>query len=67
MHWPACAKVVPLALEKSMRQVLSEIMGDHADAMRQGTEDNEQLGRKVGSIASSRERRSKSLEANRIT
>jgi len=34
VHWPACAKVVPPAMDKSMRQVLLEISGDHADAMR---------------------------------
>ncbi len=32
-HWPACAKVVQPAMEKSLRQVLSEISRDHADAM----------------------------------
>jgi len=42
VHWPACAKVVRPALEKSMRQVLSEISGDHADAIRQGLEDDEE-------------------------
>ena len=36
VHWPACAKVVKPALEKTMRQVLEEISGDHADAMREG-------------------------------
>lgn len=41
VHWPACAKVVRPALDKSMRQVLSEISGDHADAMRQGSEEDE--------------------------
>lgn len=41
VHWPACAKVVRPALEKSMRQVLSEISGDHADAMRQGKDEEE--------------------------
>ena len=34
VHWPACAKVVEPAMKKSLRQVLSEISGDHADAMR---------------------------------
>ena len=33
-HWPACAKVVRPALVKPLRQVLDEISGDHADAMR---------------------------------
>jgi len=32
-HWPACAKAVPGAMGKSLRQVISEILGDHADAM----------------------------------
>ena len=41
VHWPACAKVVRPALDKSMRQVLEEISGDHADAMmRQGADDD---------------------------
>ena len=34
VHWPACAKVVPPAMEKSMRRVLTEISGDHEDAMK---------------------------------
>ena len=34
VHWPACAKVVTPALVKPLRQVLDEISGDHADAMR---------------------------------
>lgn len=34
VHWPACAKVVEPAMQKSLRQVLMEISGDHADAMR---------------------------------
>jgi len=34
IHWPACAKVVPPAMKKSMRQVLTEISGDHAEAMK---------------------------------
>ncbi|KAL7450667.1 hypothetical protein ACHAWC_002548 [Mediolabrus comicus] len=34
VHWPACAKVVMPALVKPLRQVLCEISGDHADAMR---------------------------------
>ena len=42
VHWPACAKVVPPALDKSLRQVLSEISGDHADAMKQGKEEEKQ-------------------------
>mmetsp|Transcript_1761 Transcript_1761/g.3778 ORF Transcript_1761/g.3778 Transcript_1761/m.3778 type:complete len:280 (+) Transcript_1761:114-953(+) len=33
VHWPACAKVVPPAMKKSMRRLLTEISGDHADAM----------------------------------
>ena len=33
IHWPACAKVVQPAMEKSLRQVLLEISRDHADAM----------------------------------
>ena len=39
VHWPACAKVVEPALTKSLRQVLTEISGDHADAMRMRRED----------------------------
>jgi len=42
VHWPACAKVIPPALDKSLRQVLSEISGDHADAMKQGKEEEKQ-------------------------
>ena len=34
VHWPACAKVVQPAMEKSMRRVLTEISGDHEDAMK---------------------------------
>lgn len=34
VHWPACAKVVKPAMQKSLRQVLMEISGDHADAMK---------------------------------
>ena len=34
VHWPACAKVVQPALQKSLRQVLFEISSDHADAMK---------------------------------
>ena len=34
VHWPACAKVVKPAMSKSLRQVLEEISGDHAEAMR---------------------------------
>lgn len=41
VHWPACAKVVEPALKKSLRQVLTEISGDHADAMRMRREDAE--------------------------
>ena len=41
VHWPACAKVVEPALNKSLRQVLTEISGDHADAMRMRREDAE--------------------------
>jgi hypothetical protein len=36
---PACAKAVPNAMEKPLRQVLSEIAGDHQDAMRIDKED----------------------------
>ena len=31
---PACAKVVPNAMQKPLRQVLEEIAGDHQDAIR---------------------------------
>jgi len=41
IHWPACAKVVPPAMKKSMRQVLTEISGDHEDAMRIRREESE--------------------------
>lgn len=41
VHWPACAKVVPPAMGKSMRQVLTEISGDHTDAMRMRKEEAE--------------------------
>ncbi|KAL7427713.1 hypothetical protein ACHAXM_002011 [Skeletonema potamos] len=42
VYWPACAKLVPPAMNKSMRQVLSEISGDHAEAMKQqGTTEEE--------------------------
>ena len=41
VHWPACAKVVPPAMKKSMRQVLTEISGDHQDAMRIRREESE--------------------------
>ena len=41
VHWPACAKVVPPAMKKSMRQVLTEISGDHEDAMRIRREESE--------------------------
>ena len=34
VHWPACAMVVEPAMSKSLRKVLMEISGDHADAMR---------------------------------
>ncbi len=44
VHWPACAKVVPPALEKSMRQVLEEINGDNADAMRHGKDEEKKYG-----------------------
>ena len=40
-RWPACAKVVPPAMGKSMRQVLEEISGDHADAMKMAREEAE--------------------------
>ena len=36
--YPACAKAVPNAMEKPLRQILEEIGGDHRDAM-QMTED----------------------------
>lgn len=41
MHWPACAKVVRPAMQKTLRQVLMEISGDHADAMRMKKGDSE--------------------------
>lgn len=41
VHWPACAKVVPPAMKKSMRRVLEEISGDHAEAMRMRREEAE--------------------------
>ena len=41
VHWPACAKVVPPAMKKSMRQVLTEISGDHEDAMKIRREESE--------------------------
>jgi hypothetical protein len=41
IHWPACAKVVKPAMQKSLRQVLMEISGDHADAMRIRREESE--------------------------
>ena len=41
VHWPACAKVVKPAMSKSLRQVLEEISGDHADAMRMQREEAE--------------------------
>jgi hypothetical protein len=34
VHWPACAKVVEPAMTKSLRRVIMEISGDHADAMK---------------------------------
>ncbi|KAL3767076.1 hypothetical protein ACHAW5_005636 [Stephanodiscus triporus] len=36
-QWPACAKAVPGAIGKSLEQVITEISGDHADAMRMST------------------------------
>ena len=33
VHWPACAKYVPPATDKSLRRVLGEISGDHEEAM----------------------------------
>ena len=36
-QWPACAKAVPGAVGKSLKQVITEISGDHADAMRMST------------------------------
>ena len=43
VHWPACAKAVAPALTKSLRRVLSEISGDHAEAMKlqRGAEEGE--------------------------
>ncbi|KAL3796900.1 hypothetical protein HJC23_008853 [Cyclotella cryptica] len=41
IHWPACAKVVKPAMQKSLRQVLMEISGDHADAMKIRKEESE--------------------------
>ena len=43
VHWPACAKVVRPAMEKSLRQVLSEISSDHEDAMKMRREDAEEI------------------------
>lgn len=43
VHWPACAKAVPPAAGKSLRQVIGEISGDHADAMRMRREAEEKL------------------------
>ena len=43
VHWPACAKVVRPAIEKSLRQVLSEISRDHADAMNSRREEAENV------------------------
>ncbi|KAL7546305.1 hypothetical protein ACHAWF_009634 [Thalassiosira exigua] len=45
VHWPACAKVVRPAMEKSLRQVLTEISGDHADSMRMRREESEEAER----------------------
>lgn len=47
VHWPACAKVVPPAMDKSMRRVLLEISGDHADAMRMRREEAEKQKQKA--------------------
>ncbi|KAL9186775.1 hypothetical protein ACHAXT_010495 [Thalassiosira profunda] len=44
VHWPACAKVVKPAMGKSLRRVLEEISGDHADAMRMQREEAEKGG-----------------------
>ena len=33
-HGPACAKAVPAAMKKPLRQLIGEISGDHADAMK---------------------------------
>ena len=41
LYWPACAKVVPPAMNKSMRQVLTEISGDHEEAMKMRREEAE--------------------------
>mmetsp|Transcript_9377 Transcript_9377/g.16306 ORF Transcript_9377/g.16306 Transcript_9377/m.16306 type:complete len:269 (-) Transcript_9377:126-932(-) len=43
VHWPACAKVVEPAMEKSLRRVLLDISGDHADAMRMRREEAEKV------------------------
>jgi len=43
LHWPACAKAVKPAMTKSLRQVLGEISGDHADAMRLRREEAEKM------------------------
>lgn len=34
---PACAKAVPNAMDKTLRQVLTEIVGDHAEAIEDST------------------------------
>lgn len=36
--FPACAKCVPKAMEKPLRQVLSEVIGDHEDAVKISTQ-----------------------------
>ena len=48
VHWPACAKVVPPAMQKSIRQVLTEISGDHEDAMRIRREEAEKAANNGG-------------------
>ena len=48
IHWPACAKVVPPAMNKSLRQVLSEISGDHAEATRMQREEAKKMANEEG-------------------
>eukprot|EP00585_Thalassiosira_rotula_P009363 CAMPEP_0196135462 /NCGR_PEP_ID=MMETSP0910-20130528/4094_1 /TAXON_ID=49265 /ORGANISM="Thalassiosira rotula, Strain GSO102" /LENGTH=301 /DNA_ID=CAMNT_0041395607 /DNA_START=123 /DNA_END=1028 /DNA_ORIENTATION=+ len=51
VHWPACAKAVPPAMTKSLRRVLGEISGDHADAMRLRREEAEKMKEEEGGNA----------------